>query len=260
MPDALNSTEKVLMLLKAFLPDNSPRGTLEICSQLGMKPATVSRLLSIFKEKGFVKQNLDRKYQLGEVVAALGKAVNDSKTARQLAVMRPQLMRLNNILKENIHLELLSGNNVNIAVVLTGTKPVHVTAEPGTWVGVNATAGSKVIMAFLPQARLNKIVRAHAVLQKRLPGTITKWEALRKQFEKIRRTGLAYDHLEYMDGICGVGAPIFDSTGVVFGAVVIPVPVHRETIIFKKETIGLLKTTARKLSSNLGDMSFVYED
>jgi DNA-binding IclR family transcriptional regulator len=250
----LNSTEKVLMILKAFLPDNPSRGTLELCNELGMKPATVSRLLSILKSHQFVQQSPDRKYQLGEVAAALGQAVNESKTARQLAVIRPQLMHLNSVLNENIHLELLSGNSVKIAVVLTGTKPVHVTAELGSWVGINATAGSKAILAFLAPDRLKGIMKAHPVLRRFLPDTITDWDELRRQFDEIRRTGLAYDHLEYMEDICAVGAPIFDHSGVVFGAVVVPVPVQRAAIISKKETIDLLKATAHSITANLGDL------
>ena len=155
MVSKLNSTEKVLMILKTFLPDNSPRGTLELCNELGMKPATVSRILSILKEHRFVEQNADRKYQLGEVTAAMGRAISESRTARLIAVARPHLIRLNRILNENIQLELLRVNNVKIALVIPGTKVVrvHLTAKPGVWVGVNATAGAKPILAFLAPER-----------------------------------------------------------------------------------------------------------
>jgi IclR family transcriptional regulator, KDG regulon repressor len=254
-----NSTEKVLRILKAFPPDNRPRGTLELCSDLGMKPATVSRLLGILREHQFVQQTADRKYQLGEAAAALGQAVNESKTARQLAVIEPQLMRLRNLLNENIHLEHLYGNNVRIAVVLTGTKSVHITAQPGTWIGINATAGSKAILAFLAPERLRGIMKAHPVLTKFRPNTLTNWKELRKQLEEIRKSGLAYDHLEYMEDICAVGTPVFDHTGAVFGAVVIPVPVQRAAILSEKKTIDLLKATAKNITANLGDLPSVSE-
>jgi DNA-binding IclR family transcriptional regulator len=254
MASELNSTEKVLMILKAFLPDNPSRGTLELCKDLEMKPATVSRLLSILKAHRFVQQNPDRKYQLGEIAAALGLAVSESKTARQLAVIEPQLMRLNSLLNENVHLELLAGNNVKTAVVLTGRKSVHVTAHPGHWVGINASAGSKAILAFLAPDRLKGVMKAHPALPKFRHNTIKDWGHLMQQFDEIRRTGLAYEHLEYVEDICAVAAPIFDNSGAVFGAVSIPVPVQREAIISKKKTINLLKATAQNISANLGDL------
>ena len=242
------------MILKAFLPDNRSRGTLELCNELGMKPPTVSRLLRILKAHQFVDQNQDRKYQLSEAAAALGQAVNESKTARQIALIRPHLMRLNNLLNENVNLALLNGNNVRIVDVLTGTKSVHITAQPGTWTAINATAGSKAILAFLATDRLRGIMKAHPVLTKFLPNTLTEWKDLKKQFEEIRKSGLAYDRLEYREGICAVGTPVFDHTGAVFGAVDIPVPVQREAILYAKRTIDLLKTAARNITANLSDL------
>ena len=112
MVSELNATEKVLMILKAFLPDNLPKGTLELCKQLAMTPATVSRLLGILKEYKFVKQNMDRKYELGEVFKDFGEAINESRRASQLSVIKPHLMQLNSILNENVHLEVLSGNDI----------------------------------------------------------------------------------------------------------------------------------------------------
>jgi DNA-binding IclR family transcriptional regulator len=99
MASGLNSTEKVLMILKAFLPDNRSRGMLEFCNDLNMKPATVGRILGIPKTFRFVQQYRGRKYHFGEVTAALGRAVDESGAARRLAIVKPQLIGLNSLLK-----------------------------------------------------------------------------------------------------------------------------------------------------------------
>jgi DNA-binding IclR family transcriptional regulator len=254
MADELNSTEKVLMILKAFLPDNRPRGTLELSHELGIKPATASRLLGILKEHQFVYQNENRKYQLGEAATALGEAANESKTVRQIELIRPHLMRLNGLLNENVNLEILFGNHLRITVVLPGTKSVNVTARPGKLTAINATASGKAILAFLPPDRLRGIMKAHPVLTKFLPNTLTDWEDLKNQFKEIRKSGVAYDRLEYREEICAVATPVFNHSGAVFGAVSIPVPVQREAIIFEKKTTDLLKATARKITASLGDL------
>ena len=254
MVSGLNSTEKVLMILKAFLPDNRPRGTLELCNDLNMKPATVSRILGILKKYNFIQQDGNRKYHLGEVTAALGQAFNESRTARLLAVMKPQLMRLNSMLNENIHLELLSENSVKLAAVLKGTKSVQFNAEPGKWMGINASAGSKAILAFSTPNRLKGIKNAHPILQKFRPKSITDWSELERQLEEVRKAGIAYDHDEYLEEIYAVAAPIFDSSGEVFGAVAVPVPVNRKAIIFEQEIIDLLKKTAKNITASLSDL------
>lgn len=252
-----NSAEKVLMILKAFLPDNHPRGTLELCNELDMKPATVSRILSILKEHRFVEQNVDHKYQLGDATAALCHAIGESRTARVLAIAKPHLMRLNSILNENTHLELLSENNVKIAIVIPGTKAlrVHLTAKPGVWVGVNATAGSKAIIAFLSPERLRDIIKAHPKLQEFQPNTIADWNDLKQHLAQIRKTGLAYDFNEYLDGVCAVGTPVFDYSDAVIGAAVVSVPFLRAAIISEQKTTDLLKETAENITANLRDLS-----
>ena len=256
MASKLNSTEKVLMILKTFLPDNSPRGTLELCNELDMKPATVSRILGILKKHGFVEQNADRKYQLGEVAAAMGRAINESRTARLLAIAKPHLMRLNGILNENIQLELLRDNNVKIALVIPGTKVVrvHLTAKPGMWVGINATAGAKAILAFLAPERLGGIIKAYPELQGFQPDTITDWNELKQQLVQIRKAGLAYDFNEYLEDVCAVGTPIFDNAEEVIGAMTVAVPFHRAAIISKQTTTEMLKETAENITVNLRDL------
>jgi DNA-binding IclR family transcriptional regulator len=256
MASKLNSTEKVLMILKTFLPDNSPRGTLEICNMLDMKPATVSRILSILKEHSFVEQSADRKYQLGQVTAAMGQAISESSTSRLLTIAKPQLMRLNRMLKENTQLELLHENNVKMALVIPGTKVVrvHITARPETWVGVNATAGAKAIMAYLSPERLEGVIKAHPELPGFRQNTITDWNELKQHLAQIRKTGLAYDYNEYLEDVCAVGTPIFNHDEEVIGAVAVSVPFMRADIISKKTTIKILKETAENITANLRDL------
>ena len=253
----LNSIEKVLMILKAFLPDNRPRGTLELCHELDMKPATISRILSILKEHRFVEQNADRKYQLGEITAAIRQAISESRTARLLAIAKPHLMRLNEILNENTHLELLRDNNVKIFLVIPGTKVVrvHLTPRPGAWVGINATAGAKAILAFLSLDRLEDIIKTHPELQGFQPKTITDWNELKQQLAQIRKTGVAYDFNEYLEDVCAVGTPIFNYADEVIGAVAVSVPFLRVDLISKQTTIELLKETAENITANLRDLS-----
>ena len=51
------SLEKGLNLLSVFLPDNCEQGTVEIARSFSMNRSTVSRMLSVLKKKGFVRQN-----------------------------------------------------------------------------------------------------------------------------------------------------------------------------------------------------------
>jgi DNA-binding IclR family transcriptional regulator len=155
------------------------------------------------------------------------------------------------MLKENVHLELLYENSVKLAIVLKGSKFIQPFFESGGWMGINASAGSKAILAFLTPNRLKEIKKAHPVLQRFRPKSITDWSALEQQLEDIRKAGIAYDNDEHIEGVYAVAAPIFDFSGVVIGAVAVPVPVHRKAIIFKQETINSVKETAKNITASL---------
>ena len=160
------------------------------------------------------------------------------------------------MLNENIQLELLNENNVKIALVIPGTKiiRVHITARPETWVGVNATAGAKAIMAHLSPGRLEDVVKAHPELQGFQQNTITDWNKLKQHLAQIRKTGLAYDFNEYLEDVCAVGTPIFNHDEEVIGAVAVSVPFMRADIISKKTTTKILKETAENITANLRDL------
>ena len=249
MNSKLNSTEKVLLVVKAFLPDNRPRGILELCKDLDMKPGTVSRILNVLKEYDFIQQDVRKKYQLGEMIGKLGEAVNTSRTALLVSMIKPQLMLLNNMLNESVHLELLIENNVKLAVLLSGSKTVQPAHMRNGGRGINSSAGAKVILAFLTSDRFQLIKKTHPVLLKFRPNTITDWNALESQLKDIKKAGIAYDFDENVEGVCAVAAPIFDSDGIVFGAVAIPVPLQRKDIILKSATIKAIKKTAANISA-----------
>jgi hypothetical protein len=59
---------------------------------------------------------MNRKYLLGEVTGVLGKAVNESRIALRLSVIKPQLMRINTHLNETVHLELLHESTIKVVM------------------------------------------------------------------------------------------------------------------------------------------------
>ena len=254
MAPKLNNTEKVIAILKAFLPDNHPRGIRELGQDLGIDPGTVSRIISILKKNDLLQQRIDRKYQLGELFGKLGEAFNQSKTAHRLSIIKPQLMVLNKQLDETVNFEILYGNDVKSVISLHGYKSVQPVRRSETWTGINASAGAKAMLAFLASNRLEVIKKAHPVLQKFRPNTITEWRKLEDQLEEIKKTGIAYDHDELREGICAIAAPVFDGLGSVFGAITVTVPLQREDIISDKKTIKLLKETAINMTSSLSDL------
>jgi DNA-binding IclR family transcriptional regulator len=88
-------------------------------------------------------------------------------------------------------------------------------------------------------------------MQKRTPYTINALSEFRRELEKIRKRGLAYDDEEFETGSWCVAAPVFDYTGAVVCAISISAPLTRAH--GRERQMGLaVKAAAAQFSAKLG--------
>ena len=67
------SLERALEVMLHFREHNSETGTLELSQKFGLHKSTASRILTVLKNHGFLRQNADnKKYSLGPSIADLG--------------------------------------------------------------------------------------------------------------------------------------------------------------------------------------------
>lgn len=88
------------------------------------------------------------------------------------------------------------------------------------------TAVGKAILAFMPADRRDHLID-EIKFDALTPNTITDQERLRDELKQIRENGIAYNHEESIQGLVGVGAPIRDQNGTVYGAISVIGPVRR---------------------------------
>jgi DNA-binding IclR family transcriptional regulator len=75
---------------------------------------------------------------------------------------------------------------------------------------------------------------------------------IRRDFESIRQLGYAVDDEERHEGVICIGAPVFDHTGAVAGALSISGPAFRVTRS-KPEVIEAVAAASRAASMRLGN-------
>ena len=86
----INSIEKALRILTAFMPSNEAMGTIEISQKLGFHKATVSRILLILTQFGFLQRDKQtKKFRLGHAVINLGLAVTQSINNNLVQIAKP---------------------------------------------------------------------------------------------------------------------------------------------------------------------------
>ena len=248
----MNSIEKALEILRAFTPDNRPLRSVEISHRLEMNKATANRILITLKKRGFVVQDdATRRYRLGPSTALLGRAVKRSLNGRVVTLAKPYLDSLRDKVGETVHLEVLTGERIFLSYSATGIRQVTVTPRYGNQTAINANAGAKAIMAFSPQT-IEKALAGR--LSKFTPKTVTDPIKIRKEYEKIRTTGFAYDKEEYDEDVHAIAAPIFNHEDQVVAAVVIIAPSFRMSSSIETGSLELLKDTANYISDRLSKL------
>jgi DNA-binding IclR family transcriptional regulator len=248
----LNAIDKALTMLVQFAPQNREIGTIEMSERLGLHKATVSRILLNLTRHGFLMQNpKTRKFRLGPTNLQLSGAIKNSIENNVTNIAIPLLDELRDLTKETVVLDVPSGEtNIMVAYIAEGPRPVRIAGRVvGDLVPAHVMAGAKAILAFSSKDHIERILGKK--LERYTANTITDPKVLRKQLEKVREQGFAFDLEEYDDGVNAIAAPIFDYDARPLAAVVIPGPSNRVKPKNGSPLVKLLKDTAAKISYQL---------
>ncbi len=246
-----SSIEKALAILMAFSSHhNHETGTVELSQMLGFHPATVSRIVKILSQKGFLQHNgKARKFTLGPSTFELGKTIFRSVSGNLLNIAMPYLVDLREEVGETVVLETISGKNPVVTYIAQGRLSLSVKPNIGDRVPVHASPGGKAIIAFSDTKLMDSLLEKK--MRPLTPYTITEREALRTQLNEIRRQGVAFCREEMAIGVNAMGAPIFDHENRAVAAVVIAGLVSRVKCDPESFMVAALKKTACDISAQL---------
>ena len=248
--DTHRSAEKALRILMAFTPHNQEMGTVELSEKLGYHKSTVSRLLHVLENYGFLWQHpKTKKYHLGESAADIGRAVIQSLGGRLITIAQPYIDDLRNSVKETVGLEVMSGNSTIMAYNAKVPQLVRVMFDVGERLPVHVAAGARAILAFSPPEILDSLLKGK--LKRFTPNTITDPKILKSRLNDFKRQGFATDFGEFDVNAYAIAAPIFNHEKRPVAAVVIAALADRMKSHLKSNMIFLLKETAAAISSQL---------
>jgi DNA-binding IclR family transcriptional regulator len=246
----LSSTEKALKILLTFAPNNQEMGTLELSKHLAIHKSTVSRLLHLLTDYGFLQQNADtKKYRLGRSVAEIGNAVIKSLNNSIVNIAQPFLKDLCDTIGESVALEMLSGTDVILACHVEGQHHIRFSFTLGEKVPTNVAAGAKSILAFCDPDVVNECLKKPFV--KFNANTIVSKSKYREILEEVKISEISYDRGERYEDTHAIATPVFNHEGTPVAAVVIAGPAFRMTPQSLDCIIAPLKKTAAEISQRL---------
>jgi DNA-binding IclR family transcriptional regulator len=191
-----------LDILELFAGDSPELTQTEISERLGLPVPTVHRLVKLLMERGWlVRDGASRRLRLGLGAARLLPAV------RLPDIARDPLRAMAERSGETVNLATLDGSEVLYLVSETGSNLLTLRSHVGLRLPVHATALGKCLLAQLDDQDARRAA-GREPYPARTPRTITSWDKLRTQLERIRRDGVAYSREEYEVGLHSIAVPL----------------------------------------------------
>jgi IclR family acetate operon transcriptional repressor len=249
--DSVQSLERAFDLLEA-LAAGELRVT-ELASRTGLVPSTAHRLLATMTLRGYVAQSAESgRYMLGYKVVELAGGLEE-RLARLRAVARPHMETIQRATGESVNLVVLDGDRVIYIDQVEGSRTVRMFTKRGTSALAHTTGAGKAMMAFARDDLAASLYADREPLERLTPQTLVTVDALREDFERIRRRGYAIDNEEHEEGVGCVAAPVIDPAGRPTGALSVSGPAARIFQPGVPDLGALLLSHAERISAQLAN-------
>jgi DNA-binding IclR family transcriptional regulator len=247
----IQSIERAFAILEEIARDRSGISLAALSKRLGLHSSTAFHLVQTMVGLGYVRQMQDsRRYRIGRPIFALASACLDDIELTTLAT--PVLEALSTATGETAHFGVRSGGGEVVVVAKTpGAGAFQLTDRVGVVRPAHATALGKALLAALPPARFERYL-AQAKLTPLSPKTITDPEWLRREIERIREDGIAFDDGELDAEIRCLAAAVHDFTGTAIGAIGISGPLWRLSLPVLQRHGEAVKNAAASLAAAIG--------
>lgn len=221
----LQTVERAIAFLEYVATAATPPSVRDASRDLKLNITTCYHLLRTLTALDYVKRRDDGGLELGDRVSIIARNFRKTKSLEQDLADIVHVMAASTM--ETSFLSLRDGDSVVLKVLAEGSQRLRVA---GLYVGLKGEefrrASGKAVLAFLKDDERQAMLEASlaGLPDARRKATL---KTLEKELPLIRSRGWSLDEGESEDGITAIGAPIFDATGTVFGAVGVIVPTFR---------------------------------
>lgn len=239
---SVQSVDRALDVLEA-LGHGTPMGVSELVRETGLPLGTVHRLLATLTERGYARQDSERKYAVGPSALRLA----DASEQALAAVGRPYAARLTALCGETTNLAVLQGSEMVYIAQSPSPHSLRIFAEVGRRVPLHSTAVGKAVLSTMPEAQALALVSS-APMPATTTHTITTLPGMSAELRTVAAQGFAMDEQEQEIGVRCVAAAIPSSTGL-YAALSVSGPTER----FTHEAVRAVEPQVRAIAAELGE-------
>lgn len=219
--------------------------------------ATLYRLVQTLTNLGMLQYDIDRQtYAPGLRLVRLAHAAWRQSSLAPIA--RPFIDALSQDLSETVHLAQLDGGQVLYVDKRNAAEPIEMFSQAGRVGPGYCTGVGKAMLAFISDEVCETALAQQAWFA-HTAYTHTCAESLKREFEEIRRDGVAYDREEHEPGIICIAAPILSETGRSIGALSVTTSTDRKSLADLATLAPKLKATAQQIAQAAANWQFPSE-
>jgi len=250
----INSILRASSILRCFLGGKTSYRISELARQLGLDRSTTYRLLLSLEKCGLVeKHEKTGEYSLGMAAFEIGNTY--LKQMDFIQASKPIMVELAARVQETVHLAVLSGTEIVYVDKVDSPRALGIMSKIGQRGHLHSTALGKVLLAFLPEPELSRMMR-EIKLKSFTANTISSKTKLMDELRKIRKKGYAFDFKEAEQDVECIAAPIRDHLGNVIAALSISGPQKKINSPKENHFVSEVVKAAAFISSKLGHAEF----
>ena len=211
-----NAIDKDVAILEAVARQGGPHRLADLARWTGVTKPSVHRVLQEMAKIGYVAISEPGMYLAGPRLRELAYAVmsGDSRWSETATV----LTELCTMTGYTVHFAVGVGAEAVYVAKLDAGGPYGISSRLGMRISLHCTAIGKCILAWMDAATLQG-VRDRATLERRTNNTLTNWDDLIVELDRVHTEGYAVDDEENEENVRCVGAPVFARNGRAVGGV-----------------------------------------
>lgn len=243
------SVERALKVLLLMAEWDRPAGVTETSNSLKVPKASISRILSTFKEYDFVIQNPETEtFCLGPGILRVSEKVRLKDILVQLA--RPFLGSLAEKTGEVSNLGIIHNRKVLVLSSVERLADSRITVHLGPIAELHCSSLGKALLVDKSPHSISSLV-GDPPFPALTANTKTTLEELREEINTVKSTGISIDNEETEEGLMCIGAPIQDWNGKVLAAISVSAPKSRLIGQRFKITKNLVAQVAAEISDRV---------
>lgn len=245
------SLEKALKIIEYMAESNKPARLQDIADSLKMPASTTLRFLVTLEKNGYVMQDLDSlRYSLTMKLCHLGNQIASQSSIRDIA--RPYLVELSEKVGESTCLAIEEKSQAIYIEVQSGPdNALKVMQRIGKKAPLHCTGVGKLLLLNYDKEDLKQLADNVGLVQL-TAHTLSSYEQLLAELERVRNQKYAIDDEECEIGARCIAAPIYDFTNKVVASISVSGPVSRMTFqkidFIRQQVTG----TAAQISKFMG--------